>query len=161
MSSSLRGVQWFSLLILIASLTVGSNSVAQVSGETPSGETQSIRVFTHDSIQAGELSTAKLRAIFSLRKRSWDNNIPIRVFVLPDNHPLHENFCKSLLKVYPYVLRDQWDRAIFSGIGTPPTVVKNIQQLKQAVENTPGAIGYIASNYLQTHAGSPAYEPAR
>ncbi|MDX1505345.1 MAG: hypothetical protein R3221_06490, partial [Spongiibacter sp.] len=79
-SSSLSGAQWLSLLTLIASLTVGSNSLAQASGEP-----QSIRVFTHNSIQAGELSTANLRAIFSLRKRSWDNNIPIRVFVLPDD----------------------------------------------------------------------------
>ena len=99
-------------------------------------------LIAHDSVNVGKLNTSTLRAIFSLRKRSWENQTPIKVFVLPDSHPLHKNFCKTVLKTYPYVLRDQWDRVIFSGVGTPPTTVKDIEELRRVVTSTPGAIGY-------------------
>ena len=96
----------------------------------------------NDHVDAKQLTTTDLRAIFSMRKRNWGDNTSIRVFVLPDNHPLHKVFCMSVLKVYPYVLREQWDRIIFSGTGTPPTIVNNVDQLRRAVARTPGAIGY-------------------
>jgi hypothetical protein len=101
-----------------------------------------VTLIANNSVELSELNTSSLRAIFSLRKRSWDNKIPVRVFVLPDSHPLHKKFCKKILKIYPYVLRDQWDRAIFSGAGNPPTVVKNIDELRRLIQATPGAIGY-------------------
>lgn len=141
------------LLALITGIVAAPLCIAEVSSE--------IRVYTHPSIEASDLSTTSLRAIFSLRKRSWDNDIPIKVYVLPDSHPLHRDFCKSLLKVYPYVLRDQWDRAIFSGVGTPPTVVKSLEALKQAVDSTPGAIGYSTANEQQKIAGNNRHEFAK
>jgi ABC-type phosphate transport system substrate-binding protein len=99
-------------------------------------------VLTNAEVQAGDLSLANLRAIFTIRKRSWDDKTPIKVFVLPDQNPLHQKFCKTILKVYPYVLREQWDRLIFSGTGIPPTIVKNEQELQAIINATPGAIGY-------------------
>ncbi len=115
--------------------------------------TPGVKLLTHGSIDASSLNISTLRAIFSLRKRSWDNKTPIKVFVLPDNHPLHKRFCKSVLRVYPYVLRDQWDRVIFSGAGTPPTIVKDAEELRRAVQSTPGAIGYLPQNDDQAFAG--------
>ena len=111
-----------------------------------------VKLIAHDSVVLESLNISTLRAIFSLRKRSWENQTPIRVFVLPDNHPLHKHFCKTVLKIYPYVLREQWDRVIFSGVGTPPTIVKDIDELHRIVKTTPGAIGYAPSNmstYIQ------------
>ncbi|WP_344932960.1 hypothetical protein [Zhongshania borealis] len=99
-------------------------------------------VLTNSEVEAGDLNLANLRAIFTIRKRSWDDKTPIKVFVLPDQNPLHQKFCKSILKVYPYVLREQWDRLIFSGTGIPPTIVNNVQELQAIINATPGAIGY-------------------
>jgi len=104
-----------------------------------------VTILTNTEVRSGELNTSSLRAIFTVRKRSWDDKTPIKVFVLPDQNPLHQQFCKSILKIYPYVLREQWDRLIFSGTGIPPTVVENEHQLQLMIESTPGAIGY-ASN---------------
>lgn len=81
-----------------------------------------------------------------MRQRNWDDNTPIKVFVLPDKHPLHKSFCKSVLKVYPYVLRGHWDRITFSGTGVAPTVVSSEEQLRELVSRTPGAIGYILNS---------------
>tara|TARA_R110001599_G_scaffold5930_1_gene29330 strand:+ start:15770 stop:16153 length:384 start_codon:yes stop_codon:yes gene_type:complete len=103
-------------------------------------------VLTNSEVDAGDLNLANLRAIFTIRKRSWDDKTPIKVFVLPDQNPLHQKFCKSILKVYPYVLREQWDRLIFSGTGIPPTIVNNEHELQAIINATPGAIGYAPIN---------------
>lgn len=108
-------------------------------------------VLTNAQVQTGDLTLSNLRAIFTIRKRSWDDKTPIKVFVLPDQNPLHQQFCKSILKVYPYVLREQWDRLIFSGTGIPPTIVNSEQELRQIVDATPGAIGYaMAQRHVDT-----------
>ncbi|MFT7404393.1 hypothetical protein [Zhongshania sp.] len=105
-----------------------------------------IVVLTHADVKTGELNLNNLRAIFSIRKRSWDNKIPIKVYVLPDKNEIHQKFCKTILKVYPYVLREQWDRLIFSGTGIPPTTVDTEEELQEMVNATPGAIGYAIVN---------------
>ncbi|WP_372864688.1 hypothetical protein [Spongiibacter sp.] len=112
-----------------------------------------VEIVTHPGIDASALTSSSLRAIFSLRKRSWNSTTPVRVFVLPDSHPLHQRFCKSVLRIYPYVLRDQWDRVIFSGVGRPPTIVENEAALRKAVTSTPGGIGYIATDNGQSYSG--------
>lgn len=130
--------RWLIAVVLLW-LTLASN--------TSAADTQ-VTLIAHQSVDINTLNTSTLRAIFSLRKRSWNNKTPIKVFVLPDNHPVHKSFCKTVLKIYPYVLRDQWDRVIFSGIGTPPTVAKDIDELKRIVRATPGSIGYAPSASL-------------
>ena len=75
--------------------------------------------------------------------------------VLPDNHELHQRFCKSVLKVYPYVLREQWDRLLFSGTGIPPITVGSEEELIALVNATSGAIGYAA---VDTQKGMPSIE---
>ncbi|MBM7422882.1 hypothetical protein [Spongiibacter marinus] len=132
---------------------LASNSSAASTTDLP------VTLIAHESVNLDKLNTSTLRAIFSLRKRSWENQTPIKVFVLPDNHPLHKHFCKTVLKIYPYVLRDQWDRVIFSGVGTPPTIVKDIEELRRTVRSTPGAIGYapaeISVSIQQYYATTP------
>lgn len=89
-------------------------------------------------------SQEQLREIFFVRQSKWPDGTPIRVFVLPDNHPLHIRFAKEILGVYPYQLRSAWDRMLFAGTGVPPTVVDNPEEMRRRVEETGGAIGYIA-----------------
>jgi hypothetical protein len=88
------------------------------------------------------LTRTELRDIFFARQTKWPNGDPIRVFVLPDRHPLHVRFSKEVLGVYPYQLRSTWDRILYSGTGVPPTVVNSPQEARERVDETPGAIGY-------------------
>lgn len=85
----------------------------------------------------------ELREIFFGRQTLWRDGTPLKVFVLPDQHPLHIRFSKEVLGVYPYQLRSAWDRMIYSGTGTPPTLVESLEQMKTLIKETPGAIGYI------------------
>jgi hypothetical protein len=91
-----------------------------------------------------QLDSGQLREIFFLRRTNWPDGTPIRIFVLPDQEPLHIRFAKEILGVFPYQLRSAWDRMVFSGTGVPPTVVYSADEMRKRVEETPGAIGYLA-----------------
>lgn len=82
-------------------------------------------------------------AIFSMRLRTWSDGSSTTVFVLNDNVPLHAEFTKKILDTFPYQLRRAWDRLVFSGTGQAPIEVDNIDEMYQRIVSTPGAIGYL------------------
>ena len=94
------------------------------------------------------LSRNTLGAIFGMRLRRWNDGSPIKVFVLPDENPLHIAFSKYVLKVFPYQLRSAWDRLVFSGTGEEPIILKSEQQMRSVVGSTPGAIGYLSRSMI-------------
>lgn len=94
------------------------------------------------------LSKSALSAIFGMRLRKWEDGSPIKVFVLPDDDPLHIAFSKYVLRVFPYQLRSAWDRLVFSGTGEEPIKVKSEQQMRTVVGSTPGAIGYLSKSMI-------------
>jgi len=94
------------------------------------------------------LKRSTLRSIYSMQKQSWPNGERLTVFVLADDESLHEAFCQQVLGVLPYQLRKSWDRLIFSGKAGAPIRVDSIEEMRQRVANTPGAIGYITQDYV-------------
>ncbi len=84
-----------------------------------------------------------LRAIFSLRTRYWADGELIHIYVLPDNHPIHQAFVKHQLHMFPYQLRRTWNRVIYTGSGQAPTTVASIKEMLEKVKTTKNAIGYI------------------
>ncbi len=88
------------------------------------------------------LTPNTLRAIFSGRMQTWPDGTQVKVFVLPESHPLHKKFCLTYLRTFPYVLQNHWDQLTFTGAGVAPTEVATTYQLHQKVRATPGAIGY-------------------
>lgn len=118
-----------------------------IAASLPAGA-QAAEAIVHAALGEQNISTADLRAIFTLRKRAWSDGTPIKVFVLPDNDALHQEFSKQQLRLYPYQLRQIWDRAVFSGTGTAPDLVRSLEEMLEAVGKTPGAIGYAAGTAL-------------
>ncbi len=100
-------------------------------------------VVANPSAPVDALSPTALRAIFSMRLRSWPDGSPVRVFVLPDDAPGHVQFAKQLLSIFPHQLRRAWDRGVYSGTGQAPNLVKSDAAMRAAVANTNGAIGYL------------------
>lgn len=88
------------------------------------------------------LDATTLRAIFTLRKRRWSDGQPIRVFVLRDDSPAHQAFVKQKLRMFPYQLRQQWDRVVFSGTGAAPQDFDDQESMLRSLASTPNAIGY-------------------
>jgi hypothetical protein len=78
-----------------------------------------------------------------MRATQWPNGSPIQVFVLGDKHPLHADFSKQILGIFPHQLRRAWNRRIYSGTGQAPTRVENEVEMREKIGSTPGGIGYM------------------
>lgn len=91
-----------------------------------------------------ELDRNELRAIFSMQYTEWEDGTPMTVFVYDELTPLHQNFCKKTLRIFPYQLKKNWERLVYSGTGHAPRKVSNEAEMIHRVATTPGAIGYIS-----------------
>ncbi|MGB1581446.1 MAG: hypothetical protein ACPHER_08055 [Nevskiales bacterium] len=89
-----------------------------------------------------------LRAVFTLRKRLWANGQAIKVYVLPDDAEVHQEFVRSKLHLFPYQLRHIWNRLVFSGTGVAPIELDTEAEVLEAVGSDPSAIGYVNTNSL-------------
>lgn len=105
-------------------------------------------LIAHPAVDVRALSLNTIRLIFSMQLARWADGAPVRVFVLPDDSPLHRAFAKRLLRLYPRQLRRVWDRQLYSGTGQVPETVANEAEMRQRVAETPGAIGYLSSEMI-------------
>jgi ABC-type phosphate transport system substrate-binding protein len=105
--------------------------------------TEPYEIVTYSGLNEKALSKSSLRAIFGMRLHNWSDGTAIRVFVMPDDAPLHMAFSKEKLNVFPYQLRSAWDRLVFSGTGQAPDTVSSPEEMLAKVASTPGAIGYL------------------
>lgn len=124
-------------LIKICILVVSFNSFAS--------SANSQEVVVNSSLTTGSIPQAKLRSIFSMRVKRWEDESAITVFVLSGDSKLHREFCLSTLEVFPYQLQRIWDVMLFSGTGTIPVEVKDEKTMLEKIANTPGSIGYVRS----------------
>ncbi len=108
----------------------------------------SIQIITHSENKQQTVSHQGLKAIFSMRWRTWEDGTPIHVFVLSDNNKLHVNFTKKYIGVFPHQLRKAWDRLVFSGTGQAPIQVGSLEEMLNKIHNTPGSIGYITTEKI-------------
>lgn len=102
-----------------------------------------VDIVANKSVAQTSLTLASARAIFGMRQVKWPDGTPIKVFVLPDNHPAHGALCKERLNLFPYQLRQSWDRLVYSGMAQAPHEVASEDELINRVAATPGAVGYV------------------
>ncbi len=122
----------------------------------PAVAEEAVRIVVHPDVDwgTGEASAggygsrSPLQAVFDMRLRVWPDGQPIRVFVLDDNHPVHRQFAKTVLSVFPYQLRRVWDQKVYSGTGQGPHQVATQQAMREAVSGTAGAVGYLAADRI-------------
>ncbi len=103
-------------------------------------------VVVHKETSVQTLSLKKLRAIFAMKLRYWEEDKPISVFVLAKDNPIHAAFCKRILNIFPNQLESVWYRQVYTGTGQAPIEVASESELIERVKNMPGAIGYIKNN---------------
>lgn len=128
------------LVLLVAAIALSAPSLA-------------IEVIAYPRVATQSLPVNTARSMFGMRQLTWPDGQQVRVFVFSDNHPLHNEFCKEMLNMYPYQLRQSWDRLIYSGTGQAPMEVNSEEEMLSRVSSTPGAIGYVRkvnSNAVRT-----------
>lgn len=105
-------------------------------------------VVINPGVERDSISQNTLRAIFGMRFRTWSDGTPITVFVLSDDNPVHRQFCKKNLEIFPYQLRWRWDRLVFSGMGQAPIEILTEEEMLERVASTPGSIGYLKGPFI-------------
>lgn len=125
----MRIAQWLALIMLACLPVLSAGAV---------------EIIASKALAVSQLSVANARAIFGMRQVKWPDGSLIRVFVLPDNHPVHAAFCKERLNLYPYQMRQSWDRLVYSGMAQAPEEVASEAEMIARVAATPGAIGYVS-----------------
>jgi hypothetical protein len=102
-------------------------------------------IVVNKTVPAAPYSLADTRAVFTMQQRFWPNGEPITVFTLSDSDPIHKDFVKNNLDMFPHQLRRVWDRMTFSGTGIAPTQLDSEQDMIDKIASTPNSIGYIKS----------------
>ena len=100
-------------------------------------------VVVHNDVAVEALSQAQLRSIFTMRQIQWPDGSPVYVLVMPDDHPLHQQFSREQLRLVPYQLTNIWDKLSFSGTGSQPRLVADEAEMQQLLRTLPGSIGYL------------------
>ncbi|MDD5036394.1 MAG: hypothetical protein PHE55_16740 [Methylococcaceae bacterium] len=108
-----------------------------------------VHVIANPSVTTPSISRNFARSIFGMRVQQWPyDGGSVKVFVLPDNHAVHEAFCKTVLDVFPRQMRVAWDRQVFSGTGPAPIEVETEEEVLNRVATTPGAVGYLSKEKI-------------
>jgi len=102
-----------------------------------------VEIIVNRDVAGTRLAQASARALFGMRLTKWPDGRPVQVFVLPDGHPVHAALCKEQLNLYPYQLRQSWDRLVYSGMAQAPIEVATEEEMISRVATTPGALGYV------------------
>jgi ABC-type phosphate transport system substrate-binding protein len=120
----------FSLVALVLSVSViaeAGEAVTVVSPERP--ETA--------------LSKNEVRDIFLGRRHRFPNGEKATPIDQPENSPVRNEFYSNVIGKSPAQIKSHWSKIVFTGRGNPPKDVLNDTEVKQAVKNDSGIIGYI------------------
>ena len=133
-SNPIHWPQW------VAALTIIAMVLAFTPGWAPAQE-----IIANYGLPKTAITRNEARLFFSMKLGIWPNGAPVQVYVLPDDHPLHREFCTQVLGLYPYQLRRVWDRQVFSGTGQSPVTISSEAELIERTAASPGAVSYAAT----------------
>lgn len=101
-----------------------------------------MEIIVNHSVPETKYTVNDLRSIFAMQYQIWPNGKKIHVFVLSDDDPIHREFTKTKLNMFPHQFRRIWDRLIFSGTGQGPRQVGSMEEMIKKIMTTPNSIGY-------------------
>lgn len=137
-------------LFLVLIYLFSASVLADIPSNTQDGE---IAIVAGAGIR--ELSSQEIRRIFTLRQRLLSNNCPIKLVALPLTDSITKKFTRRVFDLYPYQLKRQWDRQIYSGRASSPEIVTSESDIIQFISHNLTALGYIStkSTCLTKHQG--------
>ena len=94
-----------------------------------------------------QITKSELKKIFLGKKTSWSNNKKI-VLVVYKKNEIQNEFFKDILKKNETQFSMYWKKAVFTGRGIQPTILKTVKEIKKFIIENPNAIGYIAKEKL-------------
>lgn len=109
---------------------------------TPAFSQEHTKVIHNHASEELTLTRADILQIFTGSRQYWPDGSKITLFMLDSDSPLHQQFSREHLRMFPYQLDRVWNQMTYSGQGEPPRKMDDEMELINAVMTTPGAIGY-------------------
>ena len=87
-----------------------------------------------------QIAKRRLNRIFSGRIRTWSDNQPIQIILLPEGSAEMKWLCSKVLNIPESLLRRFIYQRVYRGTMTAPIEVESSQEALLALQKTPGAI---------------------
>lgn len=122
-----RGFRGLAMLLALAGNIAAAEVVTVVSPQNPV-----------TTLSRGEVSN-----IFLGKTSRFPNGQPAVPIDQPEDSQPRIEFYRDVGNRQPAEIKAYWSRMIFTGRGQPPMVVEGDEQVKKALAERPGGIGYI------------------
>ncbi|MBE0595876.1 MAG: substrate-binding domain-containing protein [Desulfuromonadales bacterium] len=93
------------------------------------------------------LSENEVKNIFLGKMTVWNNGAAIAM-VTQENPDVHEFFVRNVVNKTGQQYATYWKKALFTGTGTPPPVLKNDAEVRAFVAANIGGIGYVSASSI-------------
>ena len=103
----------------------------------------------HPDVQVDLLSSRDVQMIFLGKKTVWEDKTPVIPLVQVPSE-VTKIFLKDMLDLSPRQYYLYWRKALFTGRGIPPEEVANDQAMIERLLETPGSIGYVSADALDS-----------
>jgi ABC-type phosphate transport system substrate-binding protein len=129
------------LLLLSAGVLVIGSTVLLRSVIAAGGE---VDIILNKTNTVGDLSLADAKKVFMGDKTTWPSGKRITVLMLGSGQAERATVLRQIYKMSEDDLEQYFIQAAFAGkVSAPPKTVASATQMKQAVADNPGAIGYV------------------
>ncbi len=125
------------MLVFACVLVITSTTVA---------EAASYQVIVNSKNQSSSISKKDLSRIYLKRKSKWENGRSVEVVDQKNNSQVHADFVQDVLGRDPDWVENHWQKMVFSGRSSAPTVKKSDVEVLAYVRANEGAFGYVSGD---------------
>ena len=130
-----------SKIIAIALLSVAATLSAPAVSVAGSG----FKIIVNSSNAATSLGKNDLSRMFMKKTAAWSDGRPILPVDLGGSDPVRKGFSKAIHGRSASAVKNNWQRMVFTGRGTPPPELQSESDVLNYVRFNPGAIGYVSA----------------
>ena len=103
-----------------------------------------IVIIANSSVQESSIDAGSIQKIFLGKKSTWSDGSKV-IPVMLQSGATREAFLKDFVQKSESDFKTFWMQNIFAGKGTPPKNFNTEAELVKFVQDTPGAVGFVAA----------------
>jgi len=104
-------------------------------------------LITNKSNPTTALSANEIKNYYLGKQTTWSDGTKVTVFTQAAA-AVHDAFLEQVIRKTPQQYATYWKKSLFTGTGLPPKDFASDEEMKKAVADQPGAIGYISAAAL-------------
>jgi ABC-type phosphate transport system substrate-binding protein len=111
---------------------------------------EQVVIIANRSTAVDKVEPAQATQIFLKQIQTWPDGKPIVPIDIKEGSPLRAEFYSKVTGRSTGQLRAYWARQAFTGMGFPPKQVASAEEVAKYVQNTPGAVGYVSKQQVDS-----------